>query len=425
MARLEIRGSAPALTLSAPITAGSATLQVTGTITNWPTGVTYDFEVVVDRGTANEEHILCTSLTPGTPNLLGVTTRGYNGTTAVAHSASAKVEHFVSATLIDDLEDHVYRTTRDDHAQYIKTDGTRGFSAVPAIVGTPVSIGAAISAGTAVTLARSDHVHNIPDNFIPEAKYGGASVSARALAANSVTAPAVAPNAIASAAIQAGAIQPTHISPDSIGQSQIAPGGVGPSELAASAVGTPAIADTSLTLAKFAANLRPTIICTSSTRPTGVVEGQQIYETDTNFLNVFDGTNWVTAVPRRMAADVGVDRDVAAGGNVVHMSAAFTLTQQRMVKGTTHCHWRQITGAGNNSESCSIGFDGAATQRFVAAFSPAINDVHAGSDQIWAVLAPGAHTLDVKVINSSSGGGAMRLLAADASWAAAEDWGPA
>jgi hypothetical protein len=35
------------------------------------------------------------------------------------------------------------------------------------------------------------------------------------------------------------------------------------------------------------------VVCTSSTRPTGIAEGTMIYETDTNKVLVYDGSGWV------------------------------------------------------------------------------------------------------------------------------------
>lgn len=51
----------------------------------------------------------------------------------------------------------------DDHAQYLRTDGTRAFTGLTAIAGTPVAvaIGDAAGAGTGVLLARSNHVHSV------------------------------------------------------------------------------------------------------------------------------------------------------------------------------------------------------------------------------------------------------------------------
>lgn len=35
-------------------------------------------------------------------------------------------------------------------------------------------------------------------------------------------------------------------------------------------------------------------VCTSSTRPASPFEGQVIYETDTDFMKVYNGSAWVT-----------------------------------------------------------------------------------------------------------------------------------
>lgn len=39
-------------------------------------------------------------------------------------------------------------------------------------------------------------------------------------------------------------------------------------------------------------------VCTSTTRPTVPYEGQMIYETDTNMVLIYDGTYWISMMPK-------------------------------------------------------------------------------------------------------------------------------
>jgi microcystin-dependent protein len=181
MPRLEIRGAAVRLLLSTGISDTATQLEVAGSVAGWPTGSTYDFEVILDRNTTREEHILCTSIVGASPAIITVVQRGYNDTVPQAHDAGCTVEHFVSARFLDDLMDHVYDMTRDDHTQLIHVNGTRGFSGLTAIAGTPVSIGAAVSPGTGNTLARANHVHDIPDKSVTGAKLADGTIPPTAM----------------------------------------------------------------------------------------------------------------------------------------------------------------------------------------------------------------------------------------------------
>lgn len=103
LTRREHNGAAPSTTLSSPIASGSDTTFVIASGTNWPTGSTGVFIVTIDRGQATEERILCASRTGTT---ITVTTRGYDGTTAQAHAASATVEHTTAGVELDELNLH-------------------------------------------------------------------------------------------------------------------------------------------------------------------------------------------------------------------------------------------------------------------------------------------------------------------------------
>lgn len=83
-------GAAVQATLSAGITNLTATFSISPS-TNWPAT---NFIITVDPNTASEEKMLCASLSAGT---ITVTTRGYDGTTGVAHSTGAVVIHSISA----------------------------------------------------------------------------------------------------------------------------------------------------------------------------------------------------------------------------------------------------------------------------------------------------------------------------------------
>jgi hypothetical protein len=75
-------------------------------LNNWPDGSIGPFFVVIDRGTANEEKILCES-TVGTHITVVSGGRGQDGTTPSSHSAGAIIEHVFTATDADEANYHV------------------------------------------------------------------------------------------------------------------------------------------------------------------------------------------------------------------------------------------------------------------------------------------------------------------------------
>lgn len=87
---LRYYANAPATTLANSCTSGATSIVVTA-ITGFP--VSYPYTLILDRGLATEEVV---SVTAGAGTTLTVT-RGYDSTTAFAHSAGASVQHGFSA----------------------------------------------------------------------------------------------------------------------------------------------------------------------------------------------------------------------------------------------------------------------------------------------------------------------------------------
>ncbi len=97
--RKDFKGGAPARTLASGIT-NEATSHTLTSGTGWPTGTPAKFVAVIERGTANEEKVLITTRS-GT-SCTGVL-RGYDGTSAVAHSSGATIEHCLDAYTLEQL----------------------------------------------------------------------------------------------------------------------------------------------------------------------------------------------------------------------------------------------------------------------------------------------------------------------------------
>lgn len=110
--RREYQGAAQAAVLTAPLGGSTGDLTITcDDLTGWPTGTGgKPFYIVIDRGLANEEKILCTSRSGNVLTVFdnGITTgRGADGTTVTGHSNNAVVEHVFTATDADEANAHV------------------------------------------------------------------------------------------------------------------------------------------------------------------------------------------------------------------------------------------------------------------------------------------------------------------------------
>lgn len=187
MARKEFTGAAAPLVLQANINAAATSIPTTGTVTGWPTGAANPFVIELDRGEDGlAEKVLIESRTGNTLTVAGGG-RGYDGTTAQAHTAGARVEHVIDALTVDEANAHVNDDSRDDHPQYLNT--TRHDSTARHPLGTVVATGTpgasapghTASEGVANSAARSDHRHERED-FGTVGQIGALSVGGAASA---------------------------------------------------------------------------------------------------------------------------------------------------------------------------------------------------------------------------------------------------
>ena len=127
--RMSHTGAAVPTTLVAQIQPTDASL-VLASATGWPGGgAAGPFVIVVDANSTAEEKILCSAQTGGNVTV-ATGGRGWDNTTAALHNAGAPVEHVLAAAEVDDDNAHLYTTTRDDHDQYARTDGSRPVTGV-------------------------------------------------------------------------------------------------------------------------------------------------------------------------------------------------------------------------------------------------------------------------------------------------------
>ena len=130
MARREYAGAAQKAYLTSSLGGTTGDLSIScDNLANWPTGASGNpFFIVIDRGLASEEKILCSTRSGNTLavyNVGGVVGRGQDGTTITAHSNNAAVEHVFTATDADEANSHVNASTN-----------VHGIGAAASVVGT-------------------------------------------------------------------------------------------------------------------------------------------------------------------------------------------------------------------------------------------------------------------------------------------------
>lgn len=96
MLRREFAGGVLKTQLFSNISNSDSSIFVINGLT-FPSGDVNPFVIVIGRGTAQEEKILCSSRTG---NTFTVSERGYDSTTAISHVAGEIVDHVLDATTI-------------------------------------------------------------------------------------------------------------------------------------------------------------------------------------------------------------------------------------------------------------------------------------------------------------------------------------
>ena len=115
MARRYYSSTAARTTLAADINSSVTTVGVNA-VTGWP--ASFPYTIIIDQDTINEEVVEVTARVGTTFTV----TRGVDGTTGVAHSAGAAVNHGVSARDFDEPNVHV--NTSVEHVDIV-TSATR------------------------------------------------------------------------------------------------------------------------------------------------------------------------------------------------------------------------------------------------------------------------------------------------------------
>ena len=127
--RRQYAGGAKPAQLTSVLGGSTADLSIAcDDLTNYPDGSVGPFYIVIDRGLAAEEKILCTSRSGNNISVYntGLTNgRGADGTAVISHSVGATVEHVFTATDADEANSHINSST-----------GVHGLAGGAAVVGT-------------------------------------------------------------------------------------------------------------------------------------------------------------------------------------------------------------------------------------------------------------------------------------------------
>lgn len=210
MTRYHITGSAAQTSTTGSIAASGAVTISIDDAAGWPDASTGPFAVVVDPGEAAEEVCLVTARS-GTNLTVTSGNRGWDGTSAAAHSPGAAIYPVVAATYVDEANAHTNDTARDDHTQYLNTtrhDVTARHT-FGAALGTPAAganVATSAAAGTGTVPAREDHVHALADSVVTTAKIATDAVTEAKLADDAVSTAKIVDAAVTTAKINDGAV---------------------------------------------------------------------------------------------------------------------------------------------------------------------------------------------------------------------------
>jgi hypothetical protein len=288
MARKKYAGAAVRTSLTGTLAASGATSLTTVDATGWPASGPY--VMTIDRGTSAEEKILIASRSGSVHT---IDTRGYDGTVGVSHASGAIVEHTVDAITLDEANDHVNTTTRDDHAQYLNTTrhdiaARHTFGAALGSPGLPVAVGTALATGSGAAPAKEDHVHEL----------GAGSIDtfnqfASGILAGSGDVAAVGTAASAGVVDKVPRADHVHV----LGSGSINAAGLFGSQV----VPNTALTDATITAAKLATGTLNTLTPFASptlppyigaSAPGGPTTGQIWFDTGNGALRYWNGTHW-------------------------------------------------------------------------------------------------------------------------------------
>ena len=227
-------------TLTSALTSSASTM-VVASASGLLSGITpasgETFTVVIDPDTALEEIVdVITPSAPGSNTLTITRGTGVDGTTAIAHSAGAKVRHMAIGRDFREANTHIENTTTAHGLTLANVTLSTGTG----------NVSTTMLASNAVTTAK------ITDANVTTAKIADSAITSAKIADLTIATGDIADSAITSGKIATGAVGTTKIDDLSVTEGKLAPNAVTTAKISDSNVTTAKIADLNVTTGKIA-----------------------------------------------------------------------------------------------------------------------------------------------------------------------------
>jgi hypothetical protein len=280
------------------------------------------FTVVIDPDTSLEEIVDVIPPSSSSSTTITITRgTGVDGTTAIAHSAGAKVRHMAIGRDFREANNHIKNETTAHGltiANVLETTDTN-------------MITTAMLQSNAVTTAKITDANvttaKLSDNAVTTAKITDANVTTAKIADSAITSAKIADSTIATGDIADAAITTAKIADGSITSAKLADGGIGTADIADLAVTTGKIADSAITSAKIADG---TIV--AGDIADGAITSAKILDATIATGDLADGA--VTSA--KIANGTIVNDDVSSSAGIAYskLSLGGTITSADLVDGT-------------------------------------------------------------------------------------------
>ena len=227
-------------TLTSALTSSASTM-VVASASGLLSGITpasgETFTVVIDPDTALEEIVdVITPSAPGSNTLTITRGTGVDGTTAIAHSAGAKVRHMAIGRDFREANTHIENTTTAHGLTLANVTLSTGTG----------NVSTTMLASNAVTTAK------ITDGNVTTAKIADSAITSAKIADLGIATGDIADSAITSGKIATGAVGTTKIDDLSVTEGKLASNAVTTAKISDSNVTTAKIADLNVTTGKIA-----------------------------------------------------------------------------------------------------------------------------------------------------------------------------
>lgn len=107
MERREFSGAVEETSLTAGISDSDTSITVADG-SSYPTGDSNNFVIVINKGFSSEEKVLCSDRSG---NTITAVQRGYDGTSASAHTSGEKIDHVLDAIAVQSMNNTTFNNS--------------------------------------------------------------------------------------------------------------------------------------------------------------------------------------------------------------------------------------------------------------------------------------------------------------------------